>query len=65
MLQSCIMSYNKALTCPPELCYLVDYTHSGTGCTALMATAVRGFLPQIQQLLSMGADINKKAVNGW
>ncbi|XP_037535032.1 3'-5' RNA helicase YTHDC2 [Nematolebias whitei] len=43
----------------------VDYTHSGTGCTALMATAVRGFLPQIQQLLSMGADINMKAVNGW
>uniref|UniRef100_A0A3Q3AWS4 RNA helicase n=1 Tax=Kryptolebias marmoratus TaxID=37003 RepID=A0A3Q3AWS4_KRYMA len=43
----------------------VDYTHSETGCTALMAAAGRGFLPQIQQLLSMGADINMKAANGW
>ncbi|XP_013858223.1 probable ATP-dependent RNA helicase YTHDC2 [Austrofundulus limnaeus] len=43
----------------------VDYTHSETGCTALMVAAGRGFLPQVQQLLSMGADINMKAANGW
>ncbi|CAK6975730.1 '-5' RNA helicase YTHDC2 [Scomber scombrus] len=43
----------------------VDYTHSETGATALMVTAGRGFLSQMEQLLNMGADINKKASNGW
>ncbi|KAM7393407.1 hypothetical protein PAMA_008186 [Pampus argenteus] len=43
----------------------VDYTHSETGATPLMVTAGRGFLPQMEQLLSMGADINMKATNGW
>ncbi|KAK5603357.1 3'-5' RNA helicase ythdc2 [Crenichthys baileyi] len=43
----------------------VDYMHSETGSTALMVSAARGFLPQIQQLLGMGADINLKASNGW
>lgn len=39
--------------------------HSETGCSALMVAAGQGFLPQVQQLLSMGADINMKAANGW
>ncbi|XP_008421313.1 probable ATP-dependent RNA helicase YTHDC2 isoform X2 [Poecilia reticulata] len=43
----------------------VDFMHSETGSTALMVSAARGFLPQTQQLLSMGADINIKASNGW
>uniref|UniRef100_A0A3B3XD58 RNA helicase n=1 Tax=Poecilia mexicana TaxID=48701 RepID=A0A3B3XD58_9TELE len=43
----------------------VDFMHSETGSTALMVSAARGFLPQTQQLLSMGADINMKASNGW
>ncbi|XP_012707270.2 3'-5' RNA helicase YTHDC2 isoform X1 [Fundulus heteroclitus] len=43
----------------------VDYMHSETGSTALMVSAARGFLPQMQQLLCMGADINIKASNGW
>uniref|UniRef100_M3ZZJ7 RNA helicase n=1 Tax=Xiphophorus maculatus TaxID=8083 RepID=M3ZZJ7_XIPMA len=43
----------------------VDVMHSETGSTALMVSAARGFLPQMQQLLSMGADINMKASNGW
>uniref|UniRef100_A0A3Q2EH85 RNA helicase n=1 Tax=Cyprinodon variegatus TaxID=28743 RepID=A0A3Q2EH85_CYPVA len=43
----------------------VDYTHSETGSTPLMASAARGFLPEMQQLLSMGADINMRACNGW
>ncbi|PWA26344.1 hypothetical protein CCH79_00018160 [Gambusia affinis] len=42
----------------------VDFMHSETGSTALMVSAARGFLPQMQQLLSMGADINMKASNG-
>uniref|UniRef100_A0A672ZR70 RNA helicase n=1 Tax=Sphaeramia orbicularis TaxID=375764 RepID=A0A672ZR70_9TELE len=42
----------------------VDYTHSVTGTTALMVAAGQGFLPQMQQLLSLGADINIKASNG-
>lgn len=43
----------------------VDYTHSETGATALMVAAGRGYIAQMQQLLSMGADINLKASNGW
>ncbi|XP_061571968.1 3'-5' RNA helicase YTHDC2 isoform X2 [Cololabis saira] len=43
----------------------VDFTHSETGATALMVAAGRGFLPQMQQLLSLGADINLRASNGW
>uniref|UniRef100_A0A8C6WK60 RNA helicase n=1 Tax=Neogobius melanostomus TaxID=47308 RepID=A0A8C6WK60_9GOBI len=43
----------------------VDYTHSETGATALMVAAGRGCIAQMQQLLSMGADINLKASNGW
>lgn len=43
----------------------VDYRHSGTGSSALMVAAGRGFLPQMEQLLNMGADINLKASNGW
>uniref|UniRef100_A0A3B5AQ11 RNA helicase n=1 Tax=Stegastes partitus TaxID=144197 RepID=A0A3B5AQ11_9TELE len=43
----------------------VDYAHRETGATPLMAAAGRGFLTQMEQLLSMGADINMKASNGW
>ncbi|KAF7648265.1 hypothetical protein LDENG_00159620 [Lucifuga dentata] len=43
----------------------VDYMHSETGATAVMVAAGRGFLTQMVQLLSMGANINIKASNGW
>ncbi|XP_053726365.1 3'-5' RNA helicase YTHDC2 isoform X1 [Synchiropus splendidus] len=43
----------------------VDYTHSETGATALMVTAGRGLVSQVEQLLSMGADVHKKSSNGW
>lgn len=43
----------------------VDYTHSETGVTPLMVAASRGFLTHMKQLLSLGADLNIKAVNGW
>uniref|UniRef100_A0A8C9ZK22 RNA helicase n=1 Tax=Sander lucioperca TaxID=283035 RepID=A0A8C9ZK22_SANLU len=42
----------------------VDYRHSDTGTSPLMAAAGRGFLTQMEQLLNMGADINLKASNG-
>uniref|UniRef100_A0A8C4IFS5 RNA helicase n=1 Tax=Dicentrarchus labrax TaxID=13489 RepID=A0A8C4IFS5_DICLA len=45
--------------------YEIDYRHSETGSTPLMVAAGRGFLPQMEQLLSMGADIDMKASNGW
>jgi len=49
------------------LCFLplVDYRHSDTGASPLMVAAARGFITQMEQLLSMGADINMKASNGW
>ncbi|KAL0965522.1 hypothetical protein UPYG_G00282400 [Umbra pygmaea] len=43
----------------------VDYMHSETSATPLMVAAGRGFLSQIEQLLSMGASIKLKASNGW
>ncbi|KAK5851607.1 hypothetical protein PBY51_023149 [Eleginops maclovinus] len=43
----------------------VDYRHTDTGSSALMVAAGRGFLPQMEQLLNMGADINLKASNDW
>ncbi|CAF91170.1 unnamed protein product [Tetraodon nigroviridis] len=43
----------------------VNYRHSETGTTALMVTAGQGFLPQMEQLLHMGADVGIKASNGW
>ncbi|XP_057177006.1 3'-5' RNA helicase YTHDC2 [Triplophysa rosa] len=43
----------------------VDYRHSETSATPLMAAAGRGFLSQMEQLLSMGANVNAKASNGW
>ncbi|XP_069576764.1 3'-5' RNA helicase YTHDC2-like [Brachyistius frenatus] len=43
----------------------VDYTHRETGATPLMVAAGRGFLTQMEQLLNMGADISRKASNGW
>ncbi|KAK9975451.1 hypothetical protein ABG768_023491 [Culter alburnus] len=43
----------------------VDYGHSETSATALMVAAGRGFISQMEQLLSMGANVNIKASNGW
>uniref|UniRef100_A0A8C9NPJ3 3'-5' RNA helicase YTHDC2 n=1 Tax=Serinus canaria TaxID=9135 RepID=A0A8C9NPJ3_SERCA len=43
----------------------VDYRHSETGATALMISSGRGFLTQVEQLISMGASIHCKSSNGW
>ncbi|XP_077318393.1 3'-5' RNA helicase YTHDC2 isoform X2 [Lithobates pipiens] len=43
----------------------VDYRHSETGATPLMLAAGQGFLSQVEQLVSMGANIHSKASNGW
>ncbi|XP_023389396.1 probable ATP-dependent RNA helicase YTHDC2 [Pteropus vampyrus] len=43
----------------------VDYRHSETSATALMVAAGRGFSSQVEQLISMGADVHSKASNGW
>ncbi|XP_068034681.1 3'-5' RNA helicase YTHDC2-like [Anomalospiza imberbis] len=43
----------------------VDYRHSETGVTALMISSGRGFLSQVEQLISMGASIHCKSPNGW
>ncbi|XP_066516299.1 3'-5' RNA helicase YTHDC2 isoform X2 [Hoplias malabaricus] len=43
----------------------VDYRHSKTSATPLMAAAGRGFITQMEQLLSMGASVHMKASNGW
>ncbi|XP_066567383.1 3'-5' RNA helicase YTHDC2 [Amia ocellicauda] len=43
----------------------VDYRHRETSATPLMVAAGRGFLSQVEQLLSMGANVNIKASNGW
>lgn len=45
--------------------YLVDYRHSETSATALMIASGRGFLSQVEQLISMGASIHCKSSNGW
>uniref|UniRef100_A0A3P8YHJ1 RNA helicase n=1 Tax=Esox lucius TaxID=8010 RepID=A0A3P8YHJ1_ESOLU len=42
----------------------VDYMHSETSATPLMVASGRGFLGQIEQLLSMGASVKMKASNG-
>ncbi|XP_053787400.1 3'-5' RNA helicase YTHDC2-like isoform X4 [Vidua chalybeata] len=43
----------------------VDYRHSETGATALMISSGRGFLSQVEELISMGASIHCKSSNGW
>ncbi|XP_027508299.1 3'-5' RNA helicase YTHDC2 isoform X2 [Corapipo altera] len=43
----------------------VDYRHSETSATALMIAAGRGFLNQVEQLISMGASIHCRSSNGW
>ncbi|CAH2296197.1 probable ATP-dependent RNA helicase YTHDC2 isoform X1 [Pelobates cultripes] len=43
----------------------VDYRHSKTSASPLMVAAGRGFLNQVEQLISMGANIHGKASNGW
>lgn len=43
----------------------VDYRHSETSATPLMVAAGRGFISQMEQLLSMGASVHVKASNGW
>ncbi|TRY87943.1 hypothetical protein DNTS_005233 [Danionella cerebrum] len=51
------------LSCAPL--FTVDYTHSETSASALMVAAGRGFLSQMEQLLSLGANVGVKASNGW
>ncbi|XP_071436889.1 3'-5' RNA helicase YTHDC2-like isoform X2 [Pithys albifrons albifrons] len=43
----------------------VDYRHSETSATALMIASGRGFLNQVEQLISMGASIHCRSSNGW
>ncbi|XP_036436605.1 3'-5' RNA helicase YTHDC2 [Colossoma macropomum] len=43
----------------------VDYRHSETSATPLMVAAGRGFISQMEQLLSMGASVHIKASNSW
>uniref|UniRef100_A0A6I8SLL3 3'-5' RNA helicase YTHDC2 n=1 Tax=Xenopus tropicalis TaxID=8364 RepID=A0A6I8SLL3_XENTR len=43
----------------------VDYRHSETSATPLMVAAGQGFLSHVEQLISMGANIQSKASNGW
>ncbi|XP_009982820.1 PREDICTED: probable ATP-dependent RNA helicase YTHDC2 [Tauraco erythrolophus] len=43
----------------------VDYRHSETSVTALMIASGRGFLSQVEQLISLGASIHCKSSNGW
>ncbi|KAM4810289.1 3'-5' RNA helicase YTHDC2 [Rhinophrynus dorsalis] len=43
----------------------VDYRHSETSASPLMVAAGRGFLSQVEQLISMGANVHSKASNGW
>ncbi|KAM5193048.1 3'-5' RNA helicase YTHDC2 [Mantella aurantiaca] len=43
----------------------VDYRHSETSASPLMVAAGRGFSSQVEQLISMGADVHSKASNGW
>uniref|UniRef100_A0A8D1XMI5 RNA helicase n=1 Tax=Sus scrofa TaxID=9823 RepID=A0A8D1XMI5_PIG len=43
----------------------LDYRHSETSATALMVAAGRGFSSQVEQLISMGANVHSKASNGW
>lgn len=45
--------------------FVVDYRHSETSATALMIASGRGFLSQVEQLISMGASIHCKSSNGW
>ncbi|PNF38747.1 putative ATP-dependent RNA helicase YTHDC2, partial [Cryptotermes secundus] len=43
----------------------VDYQHSQTSATPLMVAAGRGFLNTVEQLLSLGANLNIRASNEW
>ncbi|XP_053330262.1 3'-5' RNA helicase YTHDC2 [Spea bombifrons] len=43
----------------------VDYRHSETSASPLMVAAGRGFLSQVEQLISMGANVLSKSSNGW
>ncbi|KAL2100516.1 hypothetical protein ACEWY4_004910 [Coilia grayii] len=43
----------------------VDYRHTEKSVTPLMVAAARGFISQVEQLLSMGASVSLKAPNGW
>nr|XP_018900737.1 PREDICTED: probable ATP-dependent RNA helicase YTHDC2 [Bemisia tabaci]XP_018900738.1 PREDICTED: probable ATP-dependent RNA helicase YTHDC2 [Bemisia tabaci] len=42
----------------------INYQHSDTGLTALMVAASRGCLNVVEQLLSLGADLDLKSNNG-
>ena len=44
---------------------LVNYSHSVTGVTALMASASRGNTDIVELCLQLGAESGKKLTNGW
>ncbi|CAI9547472.1 unnamed protein product, partial [Staurois parvus] len=73
-MDSCLSNIwlNKDVDAFPQLFNLiltenvsVDYRHSETGASPLMLAAGQGFLSQVEQLISMGANIHSKASNGW
>ncbi|XP_072272182.1 3'-5' RNA helicase YTHDC2 isoform X2 [Pyxicephalus adspersus] len=43
----------------------VDYRHSSSSASPLMVAAGRGFVSQVEQLLSIGANIHTRSFNGW
>ncbi|KAH0950534.1 hypothetical protein HN011_001845 [Eciton burchellii] len=43
----------------------VDYQHSETSITPLMAAAARGCINTTEQLLNLGANLNLRAANDW
>ena len=44
---------------------IVNYAHSVSGVTALMASAMRGHLDTLDQCLQLGAEAGTKLTNGW
>lgn len=45
--------------------FAVNYRHSETGITALMASAMHGATDECEQLLDMGAEASLQVANGW
>lgn len=43
----------------------MDYAHSETSATPLMIAAGRGFFDIVEQLLSLGTNVNIRARNDW
>ncbi|KAK3097209.1 hypothetical protein FSP39_007506 [Pinctada imbricata] len=43
----------------------VDYQHTETSLSCLMIAAARGFIPVVEQLLNLGANVRLRASNDW